>query len=92
MALVKSSECNTSASMLNNCDQSTDTRRKALREEILYFLNRTRWRVIKAEATEQLTKTHKQKKHSTTFLQVSFRKSKMFSIKKAQMLVLCLTF
>lgn len=50
VALVKPSECDTSASTLNDCDQSADTFGKALREEILYFLNRTRWRVIKAEA------------------------------------------
>lgn len=62
VALVKPSGCDASASTLNNCDQAADTHGKALREEILDFLSRTRWRVIKAEATEQLRKTHKLKK------------------------------
>lgn len=36
--LVKPSECDTAAFTLNNCDQSTDTRGKALREEIFDFI------------------------------------------------------
>lgn len=62
VALVKPSGCDASASTLNDCDQAADTCGKALREEIFDFLSRTRCRVIKVEATEQLRKTHKPKK------------------------------